>query len=750
VATATHAQEIQTISLEGNTLIPDSTILQQIESREGTPYVSERISRDLQHIYDIGFFAEITVDAEERNGGIHLTFLLEERPFISSIEFQGNDKIKDDQLTDILTLSPDDISDSLQLKFYPQKIHNDVENIRQFYHEQGYYNVDVTSQLLPDPDDPDYVTLQYTIEERKKATVRKITFTGNTAFTEDQLRKQMSTRKKGFFSFLTGSGKYEETTFETDLERLRYFYADNGYIEANIADYTLDFEEESSDLTITIDIDEGQMYTIDTVAISGNQVYDTATLQEEIDVSPGDPFSRSQIREDILAISDVYAQKGYLTPISENTAGKLLIDPQISIDRQQKHVALTYTIREGVPHFLNRITIAGNQSTRDKVIRRELNLQEGDLFNSQKMQRSQQKVINLGLFDNVEFSLSDGPADRTVDLAIDVTERSTGSFNFGGGYSSVDHFILSASISHANVFGLAHQVKFSTTLSGKSQTFNLNYTVPRFLDSLYTVGIDAYKTSREYSAYDSDSVGGGLRFGRRITDYIFATLKYEYKEVDITDVDEDASVIIREAEGTSRTSSGSLLLKRSTINNVMLPTKGMLTNLSGELAGGFLQGENDFYKLILDNNLYVNLYKDIALRFGTELAYANHYSDSDEVPIFERFFAGGASTIRGYEERSISPTDENGDEIGGNKRVVLTTELIIPLRDKFRLVTFFDTGDVYGPDEDIEPSTFKKSVGLGVRFYSPLGLIRLDWGYKLERESGESPSELHFGIGGLF
>ena len=745
------ALDILSISVQGNTLIPDSTILAHIETKPGSLYDSERIAQDIQHVYDVGFFSSVDVLAEEKDGGVDLIFVLEERPIISRIEFIGNRKLSDSDIEEVLVLSPEAFSDSLKLKFYPQKIKDDVNNIKQLYSQEGYHNAQITSALIPDPSAPqEKLVLQYIIEERKKAVVKKIRFEGNTAFSEKKLRKHMATRKKGFFSFITGSGKYEETTFETDLERLRFFYADNGYIDAKIIDHSLDFQEDSSDLFITITIDEGDIYTMKTVSVGGNEVYSADKIQDVIKVSPDSPFSRSSIRKDILAISDLYAQKGYLTPISENTEGKLLIDPKIQIDRDNRQVYLTYAIREGVPHFLNRVIIGGNQLTRDKVIRRELLVQEGKLFNSKKVERSQQKVFNLGFFEDVQFNLSDGPEAHTVDMDIEVTERSLGSFNFGGGYSSLDNFVVSGGVSHPNVFGLAHQIKLSATLGGSSQTFSLNYTIPRFLDSQYLVGLDAYKTKREYDTYDSKSTGGGFRFGRRITDTIFGTLKYEYKKVNISDIDEDASSIIKEAEGESETSSASLILKRSTINNVLLPTKGMKTTLTGEVAGSILQAENDFYKIMFENNIYFPLYKDFALRFKQQFDYAKEYGDSEKVPIFERFFGGGASTIRGYEERSVGPKDENGDEIGGNKRAVVTAELIIPIRKELRLVTFFDAGDVYSSDEDVDLSTFRKGVGAGIRFFSPLGLLRLDWGYKLDRESGESSGEFHFGIGGLF
>jgi len=479
-------------------------------------------------------------------------------------------------------------------------------------------------------------------------------------------------------------------------------------------------------------------------------VYSTEALEDVIKVSSGDPFSRSSIRKDILAISELYAQKGYVAPISENTRGKLVIDPRIQIDAEQKRVSLTYTIREGVPHYLSRVTISGNEVTRDKVIRRELDIQEGDLLNSALLEKSQQDIFNLGLFDDVNFQLNDGPEPNTIDLNIEVVERSIGSFNFGGGWSSLDSFVFSGGFAYANLFGLAHKINLSATIGSKSQTFNLNYTMPRFLDSPYLVGIDAYKRDRKYTSYDSSSVGGGVRLGRKIFERVFGTLKYEYRQVDTKHLKESASHIIKEAEGISKTSSGWLRLSRSSINNVLLPTKGFRTRISGEVAGGILQGENDFYKLEFDNNTYIPIYHDFAFRFKTEVGYITHYGRSDKVPIFERYFAGGADTIRGYEERSVGPKDENGEDIGGNLLTVMTGEFIIPVKKSVRLVAFYDMGNVYGADENFDFSDLRKSIGVGVRFFSPLGLLRLDWGYKLDREPGDDPDEFHFGIGALF
>lgn len=747
---------ISAIHVKGNALIPESTILSLLESKVGILYNADLVSKDIQHIYNLGVFTSVEAETETLDDTYSLTFIVQERPAISRIEFKGNKKIKSERFEEILTLKTADLAEIFNQKFYPQKIKEDEEKIRQLYHEDGYQNAVVTSSLHPDPDAPDKLVLEYVIEEGKKAAVRKVSFEGNHAFSDDELRKQMATRKKGFLSFITGAGKYEETTLKTDIERVKFFYVDHGYIDVAVKDYKVEYRN-GLDLFITLFLEEGAVYTISRVGVKGNVVYETEELNKILTMKPGLPFSRTTIRNDILSITALYGKKGYLTPISDNTEGKLLIDPEIEIDRANKQVALTYSIREGVPHTLARVAITGNKITRDKVIRRELAIQEGDLIDSSQLEKSQRDIFNLGLFEDVKLSLKDGDTPNTVDLDVAVVERQTGSFNFGGGWSSVDKFVFSGDLAYANLFGLAHQVTFSATLGSTTQVFNLNYTMPRFLDSKYLVGIDAYKTDHEYDAYNSASVGGGIRFGRKLYKNLFGTLKYEYKEVDISDIEEDASSIIKSSEGLSRTSSATGIFRYSSINNVLLPTKGMRTILETEYAGGLLGAENNFYKIDFTHNMYFPLYHDIALRLKGEAGYIEEFGDSDEVPISERFFAGGANTIRGYEERSVGPKDENGDEIGGNAIALATAEIIVPVNKQLRVLAFFDMGnvvakgDIYGTDGYFDVSKYRKGAGVGVRFNTPLGLLRLDWGYKLDHQPEDKDNdEFHFGIGALF
>lgn len=749
------ARDIQQITVQGNIVIPASTILARVESKVGLPYNPAIVTEDIQRIYEIGFFSTVEVDARETADGLELTYVVAERPIISAVEFQGNQRVKAEKFEDFLSLPPAAISNAMNLAFYPQKIDADRAALLEYYHSQGYQNARISSEIVPDPDAPsESVIVRYTIEEGDKAIVRRVSFEGNTVFTDEELRKVMFTRRRNVWYWFNGSGKYAEELLEADRRNVREFYRDHGYLDAQVVETDLEFREESRNLFITLTIDEGALYTVNEIAISGNTVLSDEDLHALLQLKSGDPFSPATIRADMFTIADEYSKRGYIQPLSDKTADKFLIEPDVRMNAEARQADLTYVISEGVPHRVNRIVITGNKNTRDKVIRREMSLHEGDVFSGEALRKSRQRVFNLALFDDVSVEMQDGAEPHSVDIVLNVIERySIGSFNFGGGWDTVDAWTVSGGVSAENLFGLAHALDFSATFGSTSTLFSIDYTMPHVWDSPYTVGLDAYKQERDYSTYSKENSGGGIRFGRSITRNTMMFLKYRYEFINIFDVAEDASSRFKEAEGESSTSSVSLLLRRSTINNVLLPTQGMRTEVQGELAGGALGADNDFYKLTLSNNIYFPLYNDIALRLRGTYGFIEEYGDSDEVPIFERFYGGGATTIRGYKERSIGPKDEDEEPIGGSSRLVLSSEVIFPVQKDLRLLAFFDMGDVYGADESLDLSSLRKSVGAGLRLKTPFGLMRFDMGYKLddaEVAEDDKNYEFHFGIGNIF
>lgn len=740
--------QIKQVLIKGNTSIEEDAILYNLTTTAGSVYNPDQITKDIQRIYDLGFFTDVQVSVESLEGGVRVTFIVKERPTIGTLEIKGNKKVNKEAISEVLTLAPHAIFD-------PLKMQDSVQKIKDLYQQKGYYNVEINSIVKPDPQKPEEkVNVIFEIKEGEKLRIEEIAFEGNKAFSDKQLRGQLRTKSYGFFSFLTGSGKFNEELFKADLDKIIAFYVDHGYIDAKVVDHRLDFQENREKLFIIITLEEGEQFKVGSIELKGNTVYSEDEIRKKMKVKEGDIFSRSDIRKDITAISDLYAQKGYLTPISDDTKDKLQITPLTSVDRTNQIVNLVFNIKEGTPHILNRINITGNKTTRDYVIRRELRLKEGEPFDSAKLRRSRQRVINLGFFDEANFELSEGEEENSIDLNIQVKERSTGSFTVGGGFSSLDKLVASFGLSQNNLFGLAHQVNFSTTLGGKSQRFNLNYTVPRFLNSLFITGIDAFSIRRDLTTYTSDERGGGFRVGRPLSEYLSGTVRYKYERVDISDVDEDASALLRSAEGTRRTSSVTLSVIRNSINNILNPTRGGRLGGAFEIAGGILQGDSDFYKFITDNNWYFPIFSpDIALHFRGEFGLVSNYGDEVEVPIFERFFGGGANHVRGFEERSIGPKDENGDVVGGNKKFLATAELIVPLVKGLKGLVFFDAGSVFDSDLDNvfdEDFEIRAGTGVGIRFFSPLGPLSLDWGYKLDRKEGESSSEFHFGVGRPF
>jgi outer membrane protein insertion porin family len=739
---------IKQILVKGNISVEEEVIRTSLSTKVGTVYNPDLITRDIQKIYDIGLFADVAIDVEPVEGGVQVTFIVKERSIVETIEITGNKEVKQEDIRDVLAIN-------VRAIFDPLKMRDSVQKIKELYGKKGYYNVEVTSEVKPNPKEPEEkIDLAFEIQEGKKLKVEEVSFEGNKAFSSRRLRRVMSTKPYGFLSFLTGSGKFDESAFKTDLDRVIAFYVDHGYIDARVADYKLDFRDRKEKLFVKIFLEEGEPFKVGHIEIKGNNVYSAQDIQDKMKVKEGDVFSRSAVRKDVTAISDLYAQKGYLTPVSDNTKGKLQISPTTSIDRAEKTINLTFNIKEGTPHILNRVTISGNQSTRDHVIRRELRLKEGEPFDSAKLRRSRQRIINLGFFDEANFDLKEGEEEETINLDIHVKERSTGSFQVGGGFSSLDKLVGSFGLNQNNLFGLAHQVNFSTTVGGQSQRFNLNYTVPRFMNTLFTTGVDGFNIRREFDDYTSEERGGGFRIGRPLSEYMSTNFRYKYAWVNISDVSETASSLLQEAEGIRRTSSITSTLVRNSINNILNPTRGGRLSAAFEVAGGILQGNSEFYKFLTDNNWYLPVFSpEIALRFRGEFGFASRYGEEENVPIFERFFGGGANDVRGFEERSLGPKDKNGDVIGGNKKLLFTTELIIPIIKGLKGVAFFDAGSTFESDlEDVVDADFelREGAGIGIRFFSPLGPLSLDWGYKLDRKPGESSNEFHFGVGRTF
>jgi len=729
---AQNAPLIKLIHITGNKKISTGTIIAKLSSREGDSFSKNVVQNDIKSLYKIGYFDDVTVEIEAFEGGVKLIYNLVEKPLITSIDFQGNDEFDTDKLKEQITLTLGAIA-NLSL------ITDNAKRIISFYQSEGYWLVKVIPIIREISTDA--VTLTYQVDEGPKVKVKKITIEGNNALSDRKIRKAMQTRKWWLFSFITGSGIYKKDQMKDDVERIRELYHNIGYIYVVISEPAIELSPDRKKLYISITVSEGDQYRVGDIAVQGNASFSEAEIFKDLDIASGQIFNRKALREDVDEIIDLYMENGY---------ARVDVNPQITV-RKQEHIAdITLSITEGGIFRIGRINITGNTKTRDKVIRREMRLDEGEIFNKKMIRRSYQRINNLNFFENVDVS----PVPRTdaqlVDINIDVKEKLTGMLSIGGGYSSIDKFIVMGEITQTNLFGKGLYLKFRADLSARRTNYKISLRDPWFLDKPVSATFSVYNEEIEYLEYDKKAVGGSVGFGKEITEYIGANITYNIEQAEITNIEPDASDIIFDQEGEKLTSSISPSIWRDSRNNYLDPTEGSKNSLYTTIAG--LGGDNYFWKGVVDSLWFVPAPLKTTFSFRARAGYATGYA-GEELPLYERFYVGGINTIRGLGFGEGGPRDDEGEVIGGNWELIFNNELIFPLFEDIRLkgLVFFDYGGAFDENKSFEFSEdMRQTAGVGVRWLSPLGPIRLEWGFNLDPKQDEADNKLEFSMGGVF
>jgi outer membrane protein insertion porin family len=726
-------ERITRISVRGNNRIEDDAIKSQIMAKEGDLFSIKTLREDIKSIYNMGYFEDVNIDRIDSPEGKEIVFIVSEKPSVKRIEIHGNRSIKKEDIEEVTDIKVHTILDFT-------RIENNVKNILRLYKDKEYWSAEVDYRVYYLKTNE--AILDFIITENKKAKIEEIVFVGNRAFSNGELRDVIKTNKEGFFSWLTGSGVLKENVLEQDMDKLSSFYRNNGYIDIKIG--KPEIIHDLNRLNITIPVNEGKEFKIGKIDIQGEEILEKEALLKDLNTISGKIFNRKLLREDIAKITDKYTELGYAFTD---------VVPLTSIDRDTQLVDLTFSIRKGNKVYFERVDITGNDRTRDKVIRRELKILEGDLFNKKKLSRSYQRVYRLGYFEGIDFKTQRGSADDRLKLHIKVKERPTGTLSFGVGYSSVDKIIGMINLSQSNLFGKGQKLSVAARMGGKSQYYNLGFTEPWFFDTPISAGFDIYNVKREYTDYDKKAKGGDVRFGFPITeDYTRLYLTYKHEEVEIDNIEDDAAEIIKEQEGSSITNSITNVLIRDSRDSVIFPTKGSKNSISLEYAGGFLGGTNYFTKVVGSTTWYFPIFWDTVFMSRAIIGYAQG-NKGRELPIFERFYLGGMNTVRGFETYSIGPKDpDSGDIIGGNKELIFNIEYIFPLLKEAGVkgVIFFDAGNAFDDDDDYSLDQLRTSVGLGVRWYSPMGPLRLEWGYNIDPKPDEDHSNWDFSIGTMF
>lgn len=707
----------------------------KLKSMAGEPLSAKLVREDIHAIYAMGYFEDVTASVSEETegtGGGVLTFIVREKPVVKKLAFKSNEGLSEEKLRGALTMKTGTMLDRALVR-------HEAERLKALYSESGYYLAEVLGRVTKKDLD---ATVTFEINEGPKVTVKRLGFIGNAAFSDKELRGLMETTERGFFSWLTGSGSFSEEVFSNDLARIMNHYFDNGYIRAEILEKTVLLSRDKRWFYVTVAISEGAQFKVGSLRIGGELLADEAELVEKLVIEPGEIFNRSRFSKGLEALRAFYGDKGYAYAD---------LKTQTDLDLGKKTINLTVNITKNEPVYIERIEISGNVKTRDKVIRRELDVAEGDLYSLTGLKKSIDNLRRLGYFDDVSIQESEGSTPGRAKLDVEVIERPTGAFTFGMGYSSVDKVTTTASVSQSNFLGTGLKLNLSANLSSASSRYVLNLTEPWLFDKPISAGIDLYNTTQDYHDFSMDKRGGALRFGFPIRKrHTRMNFTYRYEEVEVSDVAATASATIKDQEGESTVSSTKVSVSHDSRNDFFFPSEGTVARASAEYAGGELGGTTNYVKYDGSVLRFFPLPWEMALSVRGTLGHVLSFKGG-EVPVYERYYLGGINSIRGFESRSIGPRDPVTDEIiGGTTKALLNVEYLFPLFPEQRVkgVVFFDTGNAY--EGSIETGDLRSGAGAGLRWFSPIGPLRLEWGYNLDKRVGEKQALWEFTIGGYF
>jgi len=722
---------IAKIEISGNTRIDSGAILKHIQHRAGDQYNPTRLREDLKNIYKMGYFDDVQIKVEDTEEGKIVIFTVNEKEVITSVTISGEKNLEADTIKEVITVTANTIIN-------PQEVMTSAENIRKLYKEKGYYDTEVTTKLTYP--DKDRVNILFEIREGDKIYVKEIIIHGNNTFTNDEIEKILSTSTKTMFSWLTDSGLLKRDILNQDASRIGAFYQNHGFIDVQVGDPAV--EKKGEWLYVTFNITEGDRYKLGVIEISGDLIEEKSTLLEMTTIGEEKYFNRQVLRDDVLKISDYYASKGYA--FAE-------VDPQITKDSEEKRVDLNIHISKGDLVHINRVIIKGNTKTRDKVIRRAMDVDEESIYDATALKKSTERLQQLDFFEDVNITPEPTEEDNLMDVIVDLKEKSTGTFSIGAGYSSADGLLFMSDITQHNFLGRGQSVTLQANVGGKTTHYNLSFTEPHLNDSKLSFGFDVYHWTRDYDDYDKKSIGTAIRLGYPIWRKWTVWGSWGYDDSELSEVSPYASRYIRDSMDINITHSLTLGLSRDSRNRRYNPTEGSLHSVSVKKAGSVLGGDSAFTKYEGSSSWYFPYRWDTVFHVKGAAGYVTE-DEGGKLPVYEKFYLGGLSTMRGFENYEISPRDPlTNEKIGGEKMVFANVEYIFPLVKDIGLngVVFYDIGNVVRDSEDLGED-LRSSVGFGFRWLSPMGPLRLEWGYNIDPRYDEDQSLWDFSIGGQF
>ena len=731
---------IREVRIDGLERVSEQLIRSQLEVQAGQTYNQVAISRDIRRLYDTTFFSSIKADAALSGDEVIVTYLVEEKRVISEIKIIGNDKVRDRAIRGVLGWREGDT-------FLEDGYDEEREAILNLYQSKGIANT--TVDIVVEEVGPSRVRITYVIDEGKKARIRSVDFEGNDALSERQLRRGMQTKRRWWFI----GGKYDEDKLEADMQGILDKYGNHGRLEAEVAGTELAYTESGKGIDITIKVSEGPEYSVGTVETANNVVFDDDEVIDLLKVQAGDVHNKGQVEEDAKLVSKGYADSGYINSV---------VTPQVTLDRGSKTTHIVHQVEEGDLKYVREIKITGNDVSRDDVIRREIFVVPGERFDGTLLEASKRRLESTDYYDAIRLSMEDvEDDDRFANLLVDVEEGRTGFWNFGAGYSTDDGFGGYTELRFDNFditnwpsfSGGGQQFRIRLNLGQRRSEYNLSFTDPEFLGYPILFGVDLFDESYEYRGgtdYTQETQGAQLRLGKILSPYVTARTALSYRSVNYSDLNRGPFSAYYPYIGGDNTISTIWGINRTTTDSKRDPSSGASHDLQLELAG--IGGDNNFWKLDHDSTMYWSLDEEAkwVLSYRSRQGIGFPFGDSDVIPLSDRYFAGGTSTVRGYESRDIGPKRPrygffgDGESVGGELRLVNNIEIKYKASKFFRLYGFVDGGGVWLEPSDFGFGDMKYAAGVGIGFDVPMmGPIRLDYGVPLNGDEDQGSGRFH-------
>lgn len=764
------------ITIKGNRKIEQDAIIARLVSKTNEVYTPEKVRSDVDALFKTGYFYDVRVERDLSGKTADLTYTVVEKPSVTEIAYVGNSEVEVDDLKEAAGLKAFEILDM-------NKIRTASDKLQKLYEDKGYFLARITPKIETKPlegkEKEAGVKLTFEIQESEKVKVKRITFLGNKNLRDGTLKSAMQTQEGGFFSFVSGSGAYKQDAFDRDVQLLSYRYFNEGYVQVKVDRPQVYVTPDKKGIYVTVRIEEGERFKVGSVDFSGDLLFDRDDLNNSVEIDGSGWYVHETLLKDLRTLQAKYGDLGY---------AYANIIPRTRIREKDREVDITFEIDKGNKVYFHRFTVVGNSKTRDKVVRRELEIHEGELYNETRKRESIENVKRLGFFEDVQFNSSTPPENADLmNLDIVVKERNTGTIQLGAGYSTYSQFIFNGQVNQINLMGRGQKLGVSFDYAKNQSLFNLNFTEPYLYDSKWSLGFDVYRSNRILEQYTEIKGGGAIRVGHPLAKYLNGYIRYK---LDRTQIDLDPTygdpdlypVPPTPGNANGLTSSSTVTLEYDKRDDRFAPTKGVFASSSFEYAG--LGGDKRFSKGIFTGRVYRKIFWDMVVRNNLTYGFVRANEANSVPPYNELFLLGGANSLRGYDWFSIgkrkksqkrydclvaatpglgcpprysgpyaynsTETDEAASvPFGGTQQAVYNLELEFPLISEAGIkgVLFYDIGNA---DDDLAWSDFRQDVGFGFRWFSPIGPLRFEWGFPVARRRGDPAVNFQFAIGTPF